>query len=213
LISGEKKVKTIDESLEALASVVLDEARAESEQILKSAAAQREAQRAQAKAQSRAEREEILARANEEARRIYNQAQAEARLMARKKQLAHREELLANVFDHARQQLDGVTQWNDYGQIARELLHEALLHLEADTALVRADATTRGYLTDDVLKSIAQELNVHLQFGEPLEQGTGVIVETPDGHRRYDNTLERRLSRLQRSLRAKIHHLLIGESQ
>ena len=206
-------METIDESLEALAGVVLEDARAESEQILRSAEAQREASRAQAEEQIRLEREEILARAREEADRIYNQAQAEAQLTARKKQLAYREELLANVFDHARQQLDSVTQWDDYGQIAGELLREALLHLESDEALVRMDAKTRTQLTDSALQEIAQEFGISIQCGELLEQDTGVIVETLDGHRRYDNTLERRLSRLQRPLRAKIHHLLIGASQ
>ncbi len=204
---------TTDESFETLASVVLDEARIEREHILQSTEAQIEAQRKSVEEQCRLEREKILAHAYEEAKQICNQARAEAQLTVRKKQLAYREELLENVFDSAGQQLTDITRWDDYDQIARELLREALMHLDADVAVVYMDAKTRECLSDEALSDIGQDLNVTLHIGDVLDQEIGVVVETPDGHRRYDNTLARRLSRLQRPLRAKVHHLLIGEAQ
>jgi vacuolar-type H+-ATPase subunit E/Vma4 len=38
-------------------------------------------------------------------------------------------------------------------------------------------------------------------------------VETMDKHRRYDNTLEARLSRQKSALRSSVYQLLMGESQ
>jgi vacuolar-type H+-ATPase subunit E/Vma4 len=51
-----------------------------------------------------------------------------------------------------------------------------------------------------------------VQLGTSLTEGTGVIVETAEGHRQYDNTLEARLSRLQEELRSPVYRLLLGES-
>jgi len=84
--------------------------------------------------------------------------------------------------------------------------------LKTSDALVRADQYTQKYLTDQALKEISKELNVTIKLGKPLEQGTGVIVETSDGHVMYDNTLETRISRLQNTLRSPIYRILIGES-
>jgi len=39
-----------------------------------------------------------------------------------------------------------------------------------------------------------------------------VIVQTPDGHLNFDNTLETRLARMQNPLRADVFRLLTGEN-
>ena len=57
--------------------------------------------------------------------------------------------------------------------------------------------------------SFEQELAVKLELGEPLERGTGVVIVTDDEHRRYDSTLETRLSRMQASLRTPVYHILM----
>jgi vacuolar-type H+-ATPase subunit E/Vma4 len=49
-------------------------------------------------------------------------------------------------------------------------------------------------------------------MGETLEQGTGVVVETLDGHRQLDNTLETRLKRMEEALRTPVYRILTGES-
>jgi vacuolar-type H+-ATPase subunit E/Vma4 len=205
-------MRTVEESIKALARAVQDEARAEADQVLADAKAKAEAIGQHAQEQAAAERTEILEHASADAARIRSQAIATAQLKARTLQLERREKLLDSVFEAARQQLPTVQQWTDYGQIARRLLREALILLGADAARVRADERTRALLTDPVLAEIAKELGVQVQVGARLEQGTGVIVETSDGHRQVDNTLETRLSRLQDVLRSPVYHLLMGES-
>ncbi len=204
-------MRTVAESIKALSRAVQDEARTEADQVVADAKAKAEAIGQRAQEQAAAERAEILEHASADAERIRSQAIATAQLKARTLQLERREKLLDSVFAAARQQVPTVQQWTDYGQIARHLLQEALTLLGTDAAQVRADEGTRAVLTDPVLAEISKELGVQLQFGAPLEQGTGVIVETTDGHRQVDNTLETRLSRLQDALRAPVYHLLTGE--
>ena len=91
------------------------------------------------------------------------------------------------------------------------LLKEALEHLGSNSAIVQADPHTLGLLSSTVLESITKESGVKLELGEPLKQGTGLIVRTSDGHRQYDNTLETRLNRMQDSLRNPVYRLLMGE--
>lgn len=126
-------------------------------------------------------------------------------------QLEQREKLLKEVFDTAKQKLSTIQQSNDYEKNAQKLLREALVLLGASAAKVRTDVSTQKLFTDNVLEKMSKELNIQIRLGVPLERGIGVIVETEDGHRQYDNTLETRLKRLQDTLRAPVYHILMGE--
>jgi vacuolar-type H+-ATPase subunit E/Vma4 len=205
-------VRSLDENVQALTRTVLNEAHAEAEQILAEAEAKAQAVRKRAQEQASAERTEILARASQEAERLRSQAVASAQLQARTAELERREKLLNSVFEAAQQQLSDMPQRADYDQIARELLRQALMSLGADTARIRADERTRTVLTDQVLTGISEELGVQVTHGTPLEHGVGLIVQTADGHREYDNTLEARLGRLQNTLRVPVLRLLKGET-
>jgi len=200
------------DSLQALSRAVLNDARTEAEQIVADARAKADALRRQAEEQAATEREAILRRAHQEAERLHSQAIASAQLRARTLLLERREKLLQQVFDQARQRLAGVPQWSDYDQIVRHLIVEAVKNLDAPAVLVRADAQSQVHLTPELLDDIARETGVQIEQGAPLESGTGVVVETPDGRRRYDNTLEARLNRWQDALRAPVYRLLMGES-
>ncbi len=206
-------MKLVDESMKALSRTVLDEARSEAKQILEDAKTQVAAIQERAKAQAEAQRVEILEKATQDAERIRGQAIASAQVTARTLELKEREKLLNEVFEASLKQLPSIQQRTDYGQIVKELLHEALVNLETDAAKTHADETTRGYLNDSLLDEIAKELKVKVTLGENLENVHGIIVETMDGHRQYDNTLESRLERMQNSLRSPVFHLLMGESQ
>jgi vacuolar-type H+-ATPase subunit E/Vma4 len=204
-------MRSVEENIQALTRTVLNEAHAEAEQIRAEAQTNAEAVRKRAQEQADTERAEILARASQEAERLRSQALASAQLQARTKELERREKLLNSVFDAARRQLPSVQQRADYDQIARQLLRDALIHLGADTVRVRADELTRTHLTEQVLAEISAELGIQVQQGTPLDQGVGLIAQTADGHRQYDNTLEARLNRQQNSLRAPVLRLLTGE--
>jgi V-type H+-transporting ATPase subunit E len=201
-----------DESIEMLSQAVMREAQTEAEQILSQAREDARKILEDAQEQAEAERKVILERASQEEERTRRQAIAAAQIKARTLQLKKREEILDKVFKEARQQLSSLQQWSDYDRIVRHLLREALTRLETDSALIQADEVTLQFLKDEVLEQVSKELNVKLQVKDTLKQGIGVVVETADGRRRFDNTLEVRLDRMQDTLRASVYRLLVGES-
>ncbi len=202
---------TEEPNIEALSRAVLRDAHSDADQVLAEAREKSEAILQQAREQSASVRAEILEAARREAQRIQSEQVSTAQLKARMLQLEQREKLLDEAFSTARQQLSLLQQGSDYGQIARRLLQEALAQLGVKELRLRMDPLTRKMLTDEVLAQAAREAGVQVQPGPALERGLGVIAETLDGHRQFDNTLEARLLRLQDSLRMPVYHLLKGE--
>ncbi len=125
--------------------------------------------------------------------------------------LGRREALLQRVFAAARERLPEVQRRQDYAEIARALVLEGAAHVGGESAEVRADRETQKALTSAVLAALAEQAGMQLSLGEPLAEGIGVVVQTPGGQRRYDNTLEARLRRSQDELRAGVYHVLTGE--
>ena len=188
----------------------MEEAREEARQILDDAKAKAQSIYQQVETEVGAEGEAIIQQAQREAEHQRSQAVATARIEAQKLRLQRRERLLNRVYASVREQLTSTPQWPEYEQIARHLVREAMAHMDTDHALVRCDPETRKVLTNEVLADLSTELGVYIRAGDPLTLGTGVLIETPDGHRRYDNTLETRLARIQASLRTTVHRILTG---
>ena len=205
-------MKSPDENIKVLSRAVLSDVREDAERAISEAQVKADDIRQNAKEKAEAERSKILEQANREADRVRSQAVAVAQLKARTMQLEQREKLLDSVFSAARQKLTAMQRDSDYEQVAERLLREALTQLSASTVKVRADRTTQELFTTSMLEKLSKDLKVNIQLEEPLERGTGVIVETVDGHRQYDNTLETRLKRMQDSLRTSVYHILMGET-
>jgi len=199
------------DDIQVLARAIKGEANEEAQHILADAQSRADAIRQQGRVQVEAERKDILQRSQREAENIQSNALATAQLEAQTLKLERRERLLHDIFNAARQQLSSAPQWPDYEQIARRLVREAVVHLHAPEAVVRADTDTRRILSDEALSELGKELDIHLQAGQPLADSTGVVLKTPDGHRRYDNTLQTKLSRMQESMRTTVYRILVGE--
>jgi len=202
---------TQDATIDTLARAILRDAHDEAEQIQSDGLAKAEAIRQKAQEQADAERKEILESARREAERLRGQVIASAQLKSRTLQLEHREKLLERVFKGAGERLGSLQKRSDYPKIVEHLLREAVEQLNATEATIRADEATQKVLNGGVLSALSKELNFKGTLGETLEEGTGLIVETADGHLHYDNTLETRLGRLKNSLRSPVHQVLMGE--
>ena len=199
------------DDITTLTRAIREQAEAEASQTLATARHQANSIQDQAQAQADAQREKTLQRAQDEAKSLYEHTVATAQLEAQRLKLQYREQLIERVFARARQQLRSAPQWPDYEQIARRLIREAVERLDVDEAIVRADEATRRIMHEEALSELGEELGVRLRAGTPLAQTTGVVIETPDGHRLYDNTLETRLARMRDVLRAPVYHILSGE--
>jgi len=204
---------SIDENIKPLERAVLDEARAEAEKILAEARMKAETMKRQASERAADERARIIAQASLEAERLRSQAIAITHLESRTLTLEQREILLQTVFEAVRKKLPKVQRDPHYDRIAQNLLREALLQLGAGSARLHADKATQKVLTASLLEKMSKGLKIRIQKGEPLKDGIGVIVETEDGRRQYDNTLETRLNRMQDALRSPVYRLLMGETQ
>ena len=211
LDDGEMK-SVVEDNIRALSQAILAQARDESEKVLSDSREKAEAIRKHAEEQAAAVRSEIITRATEDAERIRSQMIATTQLKARTLQLERREKLLDQVFTTVQGQLATVQQWTDYGEITQTLLREALEKIGAPEVIVHADEHTREVLSKHILDALSKEMNVKINLGSLLEKRTGVVVETPDQHLRFDNTLETRLDRMQSSLRSPVYHLLMGEA-
>jgi V/A-type H+-transporting ATPase subunit E len=191
---------------------VLGEAEAEARQTLDDARARADGIRKAAEEQSETRRQEIVAQARREVEPLRSQAVASAQLQAQRLGLESREAMLNQVFSAAREALPSAADWPDYPEILCRLIREAGANLAADEISLHADAQTQQHLSDAFLAEMGEQLGAELRRGEVLDGATGIVAETPDGHRRYRNTLEARLQRLQESLRAPVYRLLRGEA-
>jgi V/A-type H+-transporting ATPase subunit E len=203
-------MKVLEEDIQGLSRAILRDATAEAEQLKEEAQAKADEIRKRAQEQAEKERQAILERAKQEAERLRGQVVATAQLKARTTQLEHREKLMDKVFEAARQRIPSLQKRSDYAKLSAELLREALIQLNASDAQVRADEATMKFLKKEA-DDIAKELNAKITFGDPLESGTGVLVDTSDGRLHYDNTLETRLNRFQSVLRSSVYQVLMGE--
>ena len=199
------------DNVEALKLAIMEEAEAEARGILADAEAEARAIKQKAEAEAQATGARVLARAQHEVEVLRSQAVAAARLEAQAIGMGRREQLLERIFASVRVRLGSIPQRPDYRKIADALVREAIAHLGAEDITMQLDAGTRSMLTDETLARLTQELDVRIHSTELLRDGTGVIVETIDGHRVFDNTLESRLTRVQNEVRAPVYRILIGE--
>lgn len=202
---GQDKVQALERAImeiaEEEAQVILDEARAKADSIHR-----------QAQDKAEIESEHIREEARQTAQNLLDQTRAKAQLAAQMLKLRRREQVLTHTFDKVRQRLATLPQQPDYADIVRRLIREAATYMGDSAFIVQADTATERVLDNAFLEDITQQLNVRFERGPQLEEGTGIVLTTPDGHRRYDNTLETRLTRVQDSVRSTVFHMLAGDT-
>lgn len=199
------------ENVETVRQAVLSQVHAEVREMLEEAEAEVESLRQEAEREAESQHAALLRQARDEAELLREQAVAEARIRAQQVKLSRREDLLDRTFEAAREQLRAAPESPAYPQTVRRLVQEGVKRVGTDEAVIRLDERTQRALGDqlpDLFASLEQELGVRLALGEPVQENTGVVVQTTDGHRRYDNTLEARLARVQETLRAPVYRIL-----
>jgi V/A-type H+-transporting ATPase subunit E len=203
---------TEQDKVQVLERAIMEIAQQEAEAILDEARGKADSLQKQAQDKAAAESEQILEEARQTVNELLDQARAKAQLEAQMLKLQRREQVLMRTFDQARQQLATIPQRPDYAAIVRHLISEAATFMGDEAFVIQADAATNRVLDAAFLEDLAQQLHVGLERGTQLEEGTGIVLMTPDGHRRYDNTLETRLTRVQDSVRTAVFHILAGDA-
>jgi V/A-type H+/Na+-transporting ATPase subunit E len=187
--------------VEAIRTVILDEARAEAERIL----AEAEELARQVVAATRDEMDlEAHAReeaAHREADRQRRARRAHASSLARTQRLAARDEVLRAAIDASREWLSALRERPSYPAFLKELLLDAAVALAPhDDLEVLFDARDEEIVTSDFLGSVEIELAfgkaVAVRFHSATERIItmgGVVVRVRGHNLRCDNTLEERL--------------------
>jgi vacuolar-type H+-ATPase subunit E/Vma4 len=205
-------MKDRGERLEAFRDAVMDQAQAEADWILEEG--RRETRRILSRAESEVEAEAktLVERAQRQADTVVETARAEAELDAQALKLRRREALLQDVLETAKERLRTELDAEDYPDVVERLVREAVANLgETDTWIVHGDSTALAILREGLIGGLSSDLGCSLTLGDALEQGVGVIVEGPDGHNRYNNTLNERLDRQWENLRGPVYRILRGE--
>ncbi len=198
--------------IDALKGAIMKEAQREARQILDDAEAKATSIIRPVEREVNAQREEIVARAEEQAESYRRHAISAARLSAQNLKLRQREVLLNRVFEAVSEKVSKLPDTEEYGEIVQHLIRQAVARLAVDVAVIHADARAREILDGEGrLDDLARELGTELRLGDVLEKGLGVVVETPDGHYRYDNTFASRLERMREELRNLVYEILMGE--
>jgi V/A-type H+-transporting ATPase subunit E len=96
-----------------------------------------------------------------------------------------------------------------------DLAANAIGELGSESVVVRSNERTLKLLSeklDEFKKALSEKLgrDVEVTLGEPIGTIGGIVVETPDGSVRIDNTFESRIERFEGELRAEIAKALFG---
>lgn len=198
-------------NIQNLSRTILRSAEHEVQKVLSDAEEKAEEIRAAAQYECDEAYQKVVAKAVKEAEFIKNRNLAAAEAELQMKWMITRESLINQVFDQVLASLQEIVDRDDYQGIVEALLDEAIFQLNAETVLVRFDSRADHLLADAHLKKIAAKNKVSIERGEVLAEGFGVIAQTVDGHRKFDNTLQARLGRKKSKLRLPVYQLLIGE--
>jgi len=197
--------------IKALADAVKSEAGRDQERILKNARSSARTLREQARAEAEIGGNRIIQDAESKTARFLEQARAAAGIEAQALRLDTREALLDKVFDLAAEGLQVVQNLEGYRDVVHALIRDAVAHMgNVNAMVVLADSITREYLDDKILKQLGREFDIQLTLGGLLDEGTGLVVQSQDGHLFYDNTFQARLTRMRSSLRASVFQILRG---
>ncbi|ASJ05646.1 V-type ATP synthase subunit E [Thermococcus barossii] len=200
------------------AELIIQEINREAEQKIQYilSEAQKEAERIKEEARKRAEAraEWILRKAQTQAETEKQRIIANARLEVRKKRLEVQEGLIQEVITALRERLAELPE-EEYFPMLIDLTVKALEELGAESVVVRSNLKTLKLLESklgEFRKTVAARIgrDVEISLGEPISTIGGVLVETPDGAVRVDNTFEARIDRFESELRAEIAKALFG---
>jgi V/A-type H+-transporting ATPase subunit E len=210
-IAGESGVQAID----ALRQAILNQARQQARQLLREA--QSEVQGVERRAREKAEeiRQEILVQGRHETTLEKQRQISAARLEVHREELSRREDQITGVFAAANERLEQVRHSDAYPQILQRLTVEAAAALGGGELRVAANREDAELLTGGFLARAARELEEESSLTRRpgfLEARAGVLVETADGHMRFDNTFDARLDRFRDQLRARVYGILTGSA-
>lgn len=162
---------------------------------------------------------ETLAGAERDAERDMKRAVSKAQLDARKTGLLGSEALITEVVKRVGARISKLRNAPEYAGVLKRLILDGVTHLgekEVDLMVAEED---RGLLTPAFMRQIGDELarrgiaGPGLALSKETIRETGVVVRSRTGKVEIRNTLEGRIGRMSRELRALIAREIFGEDK
>jgi vacuolar-type H+-ATPase subunit E/Vma4 len=200
------------QDVDRLREAIAAEAERQRKRVLEDAESQAEQTLSRAKSEAENDAAQIVDAARSKADRMTVETTGAARLEAQTLRFRRREAVLDDVFDAALERVSDPEQIADYGAVVEALVTDAVARLSGNHELViHADPTAQDLLDEDRLARMSRETACALSVGDPLGRGNGVVVASPDGRLRYDNTFGARLERMKANLRTDVYRILTGD--
>ena len=200
------------------AELIIQEINREAEQkiqyILNEAKEEAEKLKEEARKRAEAKVEWILRKAKTQAEIEKQRIIANAKLEVRKKKLAVQEELIRKVLESLKERLASLPE-DEYFPMIVGLTANAVEELGVDRVVLHSNDRTLKLIVErlsEFKEKLREALgkDVEVIVGEPIQTIGGVLVESPDGTVRVDNTFESRIARFESELRATIAKALFG---
>ncbi len=151
----------------------------------------------------------ILQTGEKQAESVRRQIIGSAELETRNSQLMSLERAVNEAFDLAAKQISGASG-APYEKAIAGLIEEGL-EVIGPRARVQCASKDRK-AASAAIRKLGSRAKVTLD-DEPIETIGGVVLTTPDGSVRFDNTFEARLERMKPTLRKEVAAILTGSAQ
>jgi len=196
--------------VDKIKSKILEDAKAEANKII--AQAEEEKAKILEKAKEAAEKKkaEILKKGEKEAEMTKSRIISEAKLEAKKKLLEAKEEIIEMAIDKLKEELAKLPEQPDYKDKLVKLIKDGAVSLGGGELVVRLNKRDLDLIEDSTLWNLEKEVEnatnkvTVLKKGEPVDITGGCIIETADGLKSLDNSLEAIFNRNMNEIRARI---------
>jgi V/A-type H+-transporting ATPase subunit E len=208
-----------NEAEDVLSDEILTDAKKRGERTVKRA--ERDGKKVVDRAVKEAEamRKRVLERADEQVAREQKVFESSIALEERMRRLKAQGELLEEAFGSALAKLRAREGFN-YDDVFVKLAVEAIDALEGDAFVLRLSPSDVDAMKGDVARAVSAAAKKDLDRDVTLTVETarapisgGVIVETPDGSRRVNNSFAGRLERMKDDLRFGVADVLFGKEE
>ncbi|ENN96081.1 H+transporting two-sector ATPase E subunit [Methanocaldococcus villosus KIN24-T80] len=202
--------------IEKIKEKILEDAKNEVRKIIAEAEEERKKILEEAKKEAERRKEQILKKGEKEAEMIKNRIIAEAKLEAKKMILKTKEELIEKAIVKLREDLLKYPESNEYKEKLIKLIMDGAIALGGGEILVRLNERDDKLIDAQVLWNLEKTIEdmtgkvTILKKGKPVNIIGGCILESSDGFKVLDNSLEAIFDRNLPNIRSKVMEILFS---
>jgi V/A-type H+-transporting ATPase subunit E len=189
---------------------ILEDAKAEANKIISEAEEEKAKILEKAKEEAEKRKAEILKRGEKEAEMTKSRIISEAKLEAKKKLLEAKEGIIEMAINKLKEELVKLPEQPEYKDKLINLIKDGAVSLGGGELIVRLNSRDMGLIEDSTLWNLEKEIEsitkkvTVLKKGDPVDIIGGCIIETADGLKSLDNSLEAIFNRNLNVIRARI---------